>query len=133
MDEKLMTLVIIGGGVACRLYVQNLFCRNYLRRPARILGIVDDDPALRHLNVYGFPVLGNTEDLEQLYAAKPFDIMVVTTALSEAARLRIDDFVRHHPVEIGVFRADTHMCMPDDLAMAVKSLSEPEVGDPADK
>ncbi len=133
VDEDLMSLVIVGGGVSCRLYVQNLFCRNYLKRPARILGIVDDDPALRHLNVYGFQVLGNTGDLEQLYAARPFDIMVVTTALSEAARLRIEEFVRHHPVEIGVFRADTHMCMPDDLAMAVESLAEPEIDDSSDK
>ena len=133
VDEDLMSLVIVGGGVSCRLYVQNLFCRNYLKRPARILGIVDDDPALRHLNVYGFQVLGNTGDLEQLYAVRPFDIMVVTTALSEAARLRIEEFVRHHPVEIGVFRADTHMCMPDDLAMAVESLAEPEIDDSSDK
>ena len=124
-----MNLLVLGGGVACRLYVQNLFCRNYLRHPSKILGIVDDDPALRHLNVYGFQVLGTTSELDELYAKQPFDMLVVTTALSEAARLRVEEFARRHPVELGVFRVDTHLCMPDDLALAMRGLAEPSADD----
>ncbi|MBQ6351978.1 MAG: hypothetical protein IJJ28_01755, partial [Lentisphaeria bacterium] len=129
VDEAPLNLLVLGGGVACRLYVQNLFCRNYLRHPSKILGIVDDDPALRHLNVYGFQVLGTTSDLDELYAKQPFDMLVVTTALSEAARLRVEEFARRHPVELGVFRVDTHLCMPDDLALAMRGLAEPSADD----
>ena len=117
-------LVLVGGGVACRLFIQNLYCRNYLQRPLRLCGIIDDDPALRHLNVYGLPVLGETEDLEMIYEESPFDLMIITTDVSEVARQRIADFARRHPVEIGVFRVDTHMCLPDDLPCALGGLSE---------
>jgi UDP-N-acetylmuramyl pentapeptide phosphotransferase/UDP-N-acetylglucosamine-1-phosphate transferase len=117
-------LVLVGGGVACRLFIQNLYCRNYLQKPLKLCGLVDDDPALRHLNVYGLPVLGGTDDLEELYEKSPFDLLIITTSVSEEARWRIEDFARRHPVEIGIFRVDTHMCLPDDLPQALAGLSE---------
>ncbi len=59
-------VVIVGGGASCRLFIQNLFCRNYLQLPLTLVGIIDDDPAIRHLNVYGLTVLGDTRHIGEV-------------------------------------------------------------------
>ena len=123
--EKEQHLVLIGGGVACRLFILNLFCRNNMRLPLVVSGIVDDDPALRRLNVYGFPVLGNTEALDELYQKEPFDMLVITTTLSDEALERVREFAESRNVKLGVFYPETRMCSPDDLAEEIKKLAPP--------
>lgn len=131
-NEQIKRLVLIGGGLSCRLFIQNLFCRHYLNLPVSVQGVVDDDPALRHLNVYGFDVLGGTDELDAVYDRSPFDMLVVTTALSEEARLRVMDFVERRDVKLGVFFAETKPCSIEQLEaelerFAVPSAEEKEV------
>ena len=128
-DIRERRLVLIGGGVACRLFVINLFCRNYMQLPLVVSGIVDDDPALRRLNVYGFPVLGNTDSLEELYRKEPFEMMVITTAISEVSLAKVRAFAEAHDIRLGVFRAETYHCTPETLAEEVEKISPP----PADE
>ena len=116
-------LVLIGGGVACRLFVLNLFCRNNMSLPLVVDGIVDDDPALRRLNVYGFSVLGSTHDLEKLYRRAPFDMLVVTAVLPEESLERVKTFASTHDVRLGVFYPETISCTPDDLGEELKKLA----------
>ena len=123
--EKEQHLVLIGGGVACRLFILNLFCRNNMRLPLVVNGIVDDDPALRRLNVYGFPVLGSTKDLDEVYQSAPFDMLVVTAVLPEEALARVKEFARTHDIRLGVFYPETISCTPDSLEEEIKKLAPP--------
>ena len=96
--------VIHGGGLGCRMYINNLYSSRHLSCPFHILGIVDEDPSLQKLNVYGFPVLGTSMDLENLYKKKPFDTIVLTTAnITDESIDRIRTFARAHNVRVTMF------------------------------
>ena len=129
VDEREQHLVLVGGGLACRLFILNLFCRNNMSLPLVVSGIVDDDPALRRLNVYGFPVLGTTEALEELYTNEAFDMLVITTPLADEAMARVREFAKKYPVRLGVFYPETHLCTPDELAKEMERLTPPSKGD----
>ena len=118
-------LVLIGGGMACRLFILNLFCRNNMNLPLVVNGIIDDDPALRRLNVYGFPVLGSTKELDSLYQQAPFDMLVVTAVLPEEALERVRTFASTHDIRLGVFYPETISCTPDSLEEELKKLAPP--------
>lgn len=126
-------LVVVGGGVACRLFILNLFCRNNMSLPIVVDGIIDDDPALRRLNVYGFQVLGNTKELEKLYQTAPFDMLVVTTVLPEESLERVKAFASTHDVRLGVFYPETISCTPDNLEDEMKKLAPPPSADTEDE
>ncbi len=96
--------IIYGGGLGCRMYINNLYSSRHLSCPFHILGIIDEDPSLQKLNVYGFRVLGTSEDLEALYKKKPFDTIVLTTAnISNESIDRIRTFARAHNVRVTMF------------------------------
>ena len=118
-------LVLVGGGMACRLFILNLFCRNNMSLPLAVRGIVDDDPALRRLNVYGFPVLGSTQELDELYQTAPFDMLVVTAVLPEEALARVRAFAETHDIRLGVFYPETISCTPESLEEELKKLAPP--------
>ena len=124
-SEKARTqrVVILGGGALCRLFIQNLFCRNYLQLPLTLVGIIDDDPAIRHLNVYGLKVLGSTLQLEKVYEDTPFEVMVITTGLSEKSTEIVKEFAAAHDVKLGVFVAETLFCAPGELSDELKKLA----------
>ena len=88
-QSTLQRVLIYGGGLMCRIYITRQFSGfsdKYAN--ARIIGIIDDDNALKNLNVYGFDVLGGVSDLEKIYAAKPFDAVILTIDDIEADKLQ---------------------------------------------
>ena len=117
-------VAILGGGASCRLFIQNLFCRNYLQLPLTLVGIIDDDPAIRNLNVYGLTVLGNTRQIEEVYEHTPFEALVITTELSEESLERVRSFAVAHNIRLGVFAAETHLCPPDHLEEMLEKLEK---------
>ena len=79
------------------------------------LGIVDENPSLQKLNVYGFPVLGASQDLEKLYEKRPFDTIVLTTAnISSEIINRLRDFAAAHEIRLTMFLAQEY---PADLEL----------------
>ncbi|MDD3886337.1 MAG: hypothetical protein PHI35_05670 [Victivallaceae bacterium] len=74
-------IIIYGGGLACRLYVA--YCYNCANRidsgNVEVIGIIDDDLALKNLRINGFPVLGTCCDLDRIYEENPFRRIVVTS------------------------------------------------------
>ncbi|MBR4718187.1 MAG: hypothetical protein IKP09_09025 [Lentisphaeria bacterium] len=105
--------VIYGGGLGCRMYINNLYSSRHLSCPFHILGIVDEDPSLQKLNVYGFRVLGTSKDLEKLYKKKPFDTIVLTTVnISGEFIDRIRMFAQAHNVRLTMFLSQEY---PADL------------------
>ena len=96
--------VIYGGGLGCRMYINNLYSSRHLSCPFHILGIVDEDRSLQNLNVYGFRVLGTSRDLDALYNKTPFDTIVLTTAnISSEVIERMRIFARTHNVRVTMF------------------------------
>ncbi len=96
--------IIHGGGLGCRMYISNLYSSRHLCCPFRILGIIDEDPSLQGLNVYGFRVLGTSQDLETLYQKKSFDTIVLTTVnISDESIGRISEFARAHNIRVTMF------------------------------
>lgn len=105
--------IVYGGGLGCRIYINRLYASHRFSCPFRILGIVDENPSLQKLNVYGFPVLGDSKDLEKLYEKKPFDTIVLTTAnISNEIIDRLRDFAAAHDIRLTMFLAQEY---PADL------------------
>lgn len=77
-EEKLERILIYGGGLKCRIYVNYIYCAHRTEYPVTVVGIMDDDPVLHGMRVYGFKVLGGTGQIEQIYARRPFDKVVIT-------------------------------------------------------
>ena len=50
---------------------------------------MDDDPALRKLNVYGFEVMGAIHELNMIFEKRPFDIIVVTCGDVSGEKMQI--------------------------------------------
>jgi UDP-N-acetylmuramyl pentapeptide phosphotransferase/UDP-N-acetylglucosamine-1-phosphate transferase len=96
--------IIYGGGLGCRMYINSLYSSRHLSCPFHILGIVDEDPSLQKLNVYGFRVLGTSDDLETLYKKKPFDTIVFTTVnITDKSIDKVRTFARAHNVRMTMF------------------------------
>lgn len=107
--------LIYGGGLGCRMYIGSLYSSRRFSCPFRILGIVDEDLSLQKLNVYGFHVLGTSEDLNRLYEKMPFDTIVLTTAnISEDVIERIRSFAKEHNIRLTMFLAQEY---PADKAL----------------
>ncbi len=126
--------IIHGGGLGCRMYISSLYSSRRFSRPFRILGIIDEDLSLRKLNVYGFPVLGTSADLDRLYRKKPFDTIVLTTAnISGEAMESIRSFAGKHNVKVTMFLAQEYPADQDFFNMLQSKALNPLVGAPVDQ
>lgn len=103
--SDLRKVLIYGGGMMCRIYITRQFCGFKLdSNPVKIIGIMDDNKALKGLNVYGFNVLGTVENLEQIFEFKPFDIILVTIDDIAPENLQhLRDFCRKRGLELRSF------------------------------
>jgi len=106
--------IIYGGGLGCRMYITGLYSSHRFSSPFKILGIVDENPSLQKLNVYGFPVLGTSRDLDVLYAKIPFDTIVLTTAnVSGEIRKNIETFAKKNNIRLTMFLAQEYPADPE--------------------
>ena len=102
-------VMIYGGGVFCRLYVTKLFCSFKVNdEPVKIVGILDDNPALKNHNVYGFKVLGTSRELEQIFQKTKFDTLLVACESSELDKLK--EFCKNNSI-----RMKTMVCREEDI------------------
>jgi len=114
--SEMRRTLIIGGGIHCRLYLNWLFCHCYNGNPTVITGIVDDDHQLRHWNVYGFPVLGSSDELEEIFEQHPVDSIVITAGhLTGKVHERIVAFCNEHNIKISYFIAQEHDYPPENF------------------
>jgi FlaA1/EpsC-like NDP-sugar epimerase len=58
----------------------------------RVVGLVDDNPALRRRRIHGVPVLGGTHELDRLIERHHPDVLLVT--IPDAPAERLDAIVR---------------------------------------
>lgn len=93
-------VIIYGGGLLCRMYVYRLYCGRKSEN-VKIVGVIDDNPALSRLNVYGFNVLGTIRQLEEIYQKYPFDTIVVTCKELSGGKLRrLQGFQKKYDVKL---------------------------------
>ena len=101
--------IIYGGGIGCRMYINNLYSSRRFSCPFRIVGIIDEDLSLHKLNVYGFRVLGSSRDLEDIFAKNAFDTIVLSTAnISTDTMIRLEDFAEKHDIRMTMFLAQEY-------------------------
>ncbi len=68
---------------------------------------MDDDRALRRLNVYGFEVMGSVYELEEILARRKFDIIVITCNDAGDEKMQIlKNFCRENHVVLQEFVCD---------------------------
>jgi UDP-N-acetylmuramyl pentapeptide phosphotransferase/UDP-N-acetylglucosamine-1-phosphate transferase len=102
-DSDLKTL-ILGAGENAILYLRQATFEDQQKAPRKVVGLIDDNPSLYQKIVYGFPVLGNFEELEQVIKDQNINELIFTHYYSEELRagilalqekydLRIRDFV----------------------------------------
>ena len=108
-EAKQHHTIIYGGGLGCRMYVNNLYSSRHFSCAFRILGIVDEDKSLQHLNICGFNVVGTSMDLEKIYQRQAFDSIVLTTTnASDEAMERIHSFAAKHGIRLTMFLAQEY-------------------------
>ncbi len=68
-------VLIVGAGEAGQMVVREIESHRELR--SRVVGFLDDDPALAEGIVMGLPVLGKTGELEDIVARTPVDEIII--------------------------------------------------------
>ena len=64
-DQDIKTL-ILGAGENAILYLRQASFADQQKAPRRVIGLVDDNPALQRKVVYGYPVLGTFSEIEKI-------------------------------------------------------------------
>lgn len=89
-DTDLKTL-ILGAGENAILYLRQVSFEDQQKAPRQIVGLIDDNPALHHKVVYGYPVLGDFSEIEQIIKDQGIDELIFTHHYSDELRQSILD------------------------------------------
>ncbi|MBT8042895.1 MAG: hypothetical protein HKP10_08230, partial [Kiritimatiellales bacterium] len=87
-DYDLKTLVL-GAGENAILYLRQASFAEQQKAPRKIMGLIDDNPALHRKVVYGYPVLGSFDELESVIKEHEIDELIFTHHYDEELRARI--------------------------------------------
>ncbi len=98
--------------------------------PYRPVGLIDDDPAKKHLRLSSVPVLGRTEDLPEVIRRMEAKVLIIAYANVEAAQVRrISDLVEESDIRVLVLPPLREMlasgdsgAIPDFRDLAVEDL-----------
>ncbi len=102
-EGDLKTLVL-GAGENAILFLRQSTFEDQQKAERRVVGLIDDNPALFRKVVYGYPVLGNFSELEKIIEDRHIDELIFThhysdelradvLALQEKYNLLVRDFV----------------------------------------
>lgn len=81
-----MKTLILGAGENAILYLRQASFEDQQRAPRRIIGLIDDNPALHRKVVYGYPVLGTFAELEQIIEEQSVNELIFSHHYSEELR-----------------------------------------------
>ncbi len=85
-DQDNARTLILGAGENAILYLRQASFENQQKASRRIVGLVDDNPVLHGKIVYGYPVLGNFDQLEQVIEQHDITELIFTHHYSEVLR-----------------------------------------------
>jgi UDP-N-acetylmuramyl pentapeptide phosphotransferase/UDP-N-acetylglucosamine-1-phosphate transferase len=87
-DHDVKTL-ILGAGENAILYLRQASFEGQQKAPRKVVGLIDDNPALRHMVVYGYPVLGNFGELERIVKEQGINELIFTHHYSDELRAEV--------------------------------------------
>ena len=87
-DSDLKTL-LLGAGENAILYLRQASFEDQQQAPRKVIGLIDDNPSLRHKVVYGYPVLGNFGELEEIIKAHQVNELIFTHHYSDELRAEV--------------------------------------------
>lgn len=88
-SEKDLKTLILGAGENAILYLRQATFEDQQKAPRKIVGLIDDNPALHQKSVFGFPVLGNFSELEEVVARQEINELIFTHYYDDALREKI--------------------------------------------
>ncbi len=91
-DDNREKVIIVGGGLGCRMLLHCILNINFLNPRQHLLGVVDDDKVLKGMIVHGLQVLGKTGDLTELYGKYKFNRIIVSANISDESEALLRDF-----------------------------------------
>ena len=99
-------VLLFGGGQGCRTYLTGL--QNSYEDIFNIIGIADDDPALRGLRIYGYKVLGGRTQLDDIAKEMPFQRIIITsTEISDEVVAELKAYATSRNIPISRFTTIT--------------------------
>lgn len=106
-NAEIKNTILYGGGLYCRLFLIAQYSANGQRAERKVVGVIDDDPSLRGLNVYGLDVLGNSDELPTIRKKLAFDeIVIALKAVTEENRKKLYDFGKANDIKVQEFRLE---------------------------
>ncbi len=78
--------LILGAGENAILYLRQASFQDQQRAPRKIIGLVDDNPVLLEKIVYGYPVLGRFDQLEEIIEKYQINELIFTHHYSDELR-----------------------------------------------
>ena len=100
-DRKISRAVVYGGGIYCKMFLTSQYSVSQLPVTRQIVGIIDDNPSLRGLNVYGQNVLGTSRDLDELKAKYQFnEIVIALGPITDRMREKLKRFGAENNVRV---------------------------------
>lgn len=101
--------VLYGAGRRCQLFLKECALRAPVATSGRtVLGLIDDDPALRGQWVYGYPVLGGGEDLARIISRHRLTRIVLMAELEAERMAKLEALVREHGLRLSEWRCGEH-------------------------
>jgi UDP-N-acetylmuramyl pentapeptide phosphotransferase/UDP-N-acetylglucosamine-1-phosphate transferase len=85
-DQDNARTLILGAGENAILYLRQASFENQQKAPRKVMGLIDDNPALYGKIVYGYPVLGHFSELEKLIQKHNITELIFTHHYSDALR-----------------------------------------------
>ncbi|MCP4378590.1 MAG: polysaccharide biosynthesis protein, partial [bacterium] len=87
--ESLRRVLLVGAGDAAEAIIREIHRMSVERY--RVVGMVDDDPARRKLQIHGIPVLGRTEDIRDV--CEENDVEEIIIAMPSASRKELQKVI----------------------------------------
>lgn len=78
--------LILGAGENAILYLRQASFEDQQKAPRKVIGLIDDNPALHHKMVYGYPVLGSFSELEDIIEKQGVNELIFTHHYSDELR-----------------------------------------------
>ena len=102
--RKLYRSVVYGGGLYCKMFLTSQYSVSQSPPTRQVVGVIDDNPSLRGLNVHGQNVLGTSRDLAALKEKYQFDeIVIALGSISDRMRKKLNKFGAENNVRVVEF------------------------------
>ncbi len=115
--SQIRSILVYGAGRRGILYLRSLkYQPNRAKNTSRIVGFIDDDPALRRKLIHGYPVIGGCAELERILVQRKIDEIIVTTRLTDEHLEQLLLLARYCGVAVNEWRAVTRSLIPHKAA-----------------